>query len=81
MKRYRVLRSENLAIEPKSTIEFDAATGCILLPSNDKVYLHWKKPNGELYASCTLIEPTLVSDKLNIINNNSRVVYIQSIRI
>lgn len=72
MKRYQVLNTKKINIEPNNEIDIDAGNKSILIPvSVDKVFLHWKKPNGSLYASCTLHEPTLVMDKLCIINKSS----------
>jgi hypothetical protein len=66
---YKNLKNYPINLTAREIKEFDADSGVIFVPqTNTKIFLHWMTDTGKIYATHTLLYPTLVQNKLKIIN-------------
>jgi hypothetical protein len=66
---YQTLKNYPVKLSAKETREFDAGTGVVLVPQGSaKTFLHWVTESGKIYATHTLAYPTLVQNKLKMVN-------------
>lgn len=67
---YQILKSYFLDLGPKSEQIFNVnLKKLVLIPEeNSKVFLHWTNNKGKLVTTLTLTEPTLIKNKVKLIN-------------
>lgn len=80
MKNYQILDNRYIRLSAKEIKDLEVSTQSILIPLSDsKIFLHWKNSQGKLLATCTLTKPTLVRNKLQVINGTDNSIEIQVI--
>jgi hypothetical protein len=79
---YQPLKHHVIDLGPKDTVELDAQTGAVLVPStNSKVFLHWLTDSGKIRSTYTMTYATRVEGKLKLINGLDTTTSVQVIHL
>jgi len=80
--RYKALKNNYIKLDANKDTLLDASDGVVLIPEKDaKIYVHWLTDSGKITTTCTVDYATLVTQKVKLINAQSKPIQIHCIEI